>query len=229
MLAPPVASAPGSRPPLTIEALQQEAVAFAREESVHAEPSLFGVTDGKTVGTYLEQKFRTYVASRYEVTRGNSAKGIDFPILDVDIKVTSRKQPQSSCPFKSARQKIFGLGYSLLVFVYDKTDDATCRTSRLNMLHTIFLDASTTADFTMTHRLREMIADGANREDIVAYLNDRSLPVDEIGAQQLADEVLRAPPPQGYLTISNALQWRLQYGHAIEVAGAVAGVRRLGG
>ncbi|XXY45054.1 hypothetical protein WME91_34140 [Sorangium sp. So ce269] len=229
MPALPVASAPASLPPLTIEALRQEAVAFAQEESVHAEPSLFGVTDGKAVGTYLEQKFRAYVASRYEVTGGNSAKGIDFPILDVDIKVTSKKQPQSSCPFKSARQKIFGLGYSLLVFVYDKNDDVTRRTSQLKMLHTVFLDASTTGDFTTTRRLREMVADGANREDIIAYLNDRNLPVDEIGAQQLADEVLRTPPSQGYLTISNALQWRLQYGHALTVAGSVAGVWRLEG
>jgi hypothetical protein len=49
--------------------------------------------------------------------RGNLAKGIDFPELGVDIKVTSIRQPQSSCPFKSVRQKIYGRGYSLLVFV----------------------------------------------------------------------------------------------------------------
>ena len=39
-----------------------------------------------------------------------------------DIKVTSITQPQSSCPFKNARQKIYGLGYNLLVFVYNKED-----------------------------------------------------------------------------------------------------------
>ena len=80
----------------------------------------------------------------------------------------------------------------------------------------------------MTRRLREMLTDGANREDIVAYLTDRNLPVDDIEAQQIAEDVLRSPPAQGYLTISNALQWRLQYGHAIAVAGSVAGVSRLG-
>jgi len=57
---------------------------------------------------------------KYQFPPSNSAKGIDFPEIDVDIKVTSFKQPQSSCPFRSARQKIFGLGYSLLVFVYEK-------------------------------------------------------------------------------------------------------------
>ena len=54
-----------------------------------------------------------------------------FPGLFVDIKVTSAKQPQSSARFKSARQKIFGLGYSLLIFVYDKVDDSTNRTANL--------------------------------------------------------------------------------------------------
>lgn len=79
----------------------------------------------------------------------------------------------------------------------------------------------------MTRRLREMIKDGANREDIVAFLNDKNLPVDDIEASQIAEEVLRSPPNQGYLTISNALQWRLQYGRAIDVAGSVPGVTRL--
>jgi len=113
-----------SLPALTIENLQKEARMFAIAESAHTEPSLFGVTDGKAVGTYLEHKFQTDLLNRYAYPRGSSAKGIDFPGLDVDIKVTSIRQPQSSCPFKSARQKIFGLGYSLLVFVYEKSDDA---------------------------------------------------------------------------------------------------------
>lgn len=215
---------------LTVEILKREARAFAREESSHAEPSLFGVTDGKAVGTYLEQKFRAYVAPRFTSAEGNSAKGIDFPDLYVDVKVTSEKQPQSSCPFKSARQKIFGLGYSLLVFVYDKTDDANRRTATLQIKHTLFVEADSTADYSMTTRLKEMMSDGANAEDIVAYLMDRNMPVDEIEANNIAEELLRSPPsdlPQGYLTISNALQWRLQYGRAIQFAGKVPGILNL--
>jgi len=99
--------------PWTLETLRSEAIVFAKAESKFPEPSLFGVTDGKAVGTYLEHKFQAYLQSKYEFAKGSSAKGIDFPELDVDIKVTSIRQPQSSCPFKSARQKIYGLGYSL--------------------------------------------------------------------------------------------------------------------
>ncbi len=35
------------------------------------------------------------------------------------------------------------------------------------------------------------------------------------------------PPNIGYLTISNALQWRLQYRRVIEEAGKVDGIRRI--
>jgi len=218
-------------PPLTIAALRDEAVAFAREESVHSEASLFGVADGKAVSAYIEQKFRLYVASRYEIGGGGgggSAAGVDFPDLNVDIKVISERHPQSTCPFKSARQKIFGLGYSILLFVYDKNDDSSRRTSQIAIRHALFLDASATGDYTMTYRLREMLRDGANREDIIGFLMDRNLPVDEIEASAIADEVLREEPRQGYRTISSAMQWRLQYSHAVRIAGSVPGVVRLG-
>ena len=113
---------------LSIERLLTEASDFAEVESKYDEPALFGVTDGKAVGTYLEHKFTSYLMERYSFGAGNSASGIDIPSLNVDIKVTSIRQPQSSCPYKSARQKIYGLGYHLIVFVYEKTDDQVART-----------------------------------------------------------------------------------------------------
>lgn len=212
---------------LTVRLLQREASIFAKAQTKHAEPSLFGVTDGKAVGTYLEHKFQTHLQSGYSYSRGNSAKGIDFPDLGVDIKVTSIRQPQSSCPFKSARQKIYGLGYSLLVFVYDKHDDEKSRTSRLDMQHTVFVAKEQTADFQTTSGLRRLVENNANRDDVLAFFQERMLPVDAIEAEALADEVLRNPPKIGYLTVSNALQWRLQYGRVIEQAGKVSGLLRL--
>jgi len=212
---------------LTIQLLQKEASSFAKAESKHAEPSLFGVTDGKAVGTYLEHKFQTSLQSRYTYGRGNSAKGIDFPELGIDIKVTSIRQPQSSCPFKSARQKIYGLGYSLIVFVYDKHDNPTNKTGKLDIQHSIFVQKERTADFQTTSGLRKLIENKANRDDLLAFFQERMLPVDEVEAETLADEVLRNPPEVGYLTVSNALQWRLQYSRVIDQAGKVGGILRL--
>lgn len=74
------------------------------------------------MGTYVEHKFQEYLNSKYEFTVGSSAKGIDLSdsFINTDIKVTSIKQPQSSCPFKNTNQKIFGLGYNLLVLCIKK-------------------------------------------------------------------------------------------------------------
>ncbi len=119
------------KPQLTLPILWQEAARFADLESIYDEPALYGVTDGKAIGTYLEHKFTAHLLTSYTLLPGNSALGIDLPGLEVDIKVTSVRQPQSSCPYRSARQKIFGLGYHLLVFVYNKTDDSINRTGRL--------------------------------------------------------------------------------------------------
>lgn len=154
------------KPELSIKILQVEAAKFAEIETIYDEPSLYGVTDGKAVGTYLEHKFITFLAQNYNYMQGNSALGIDIPILNVDIKVTSVKQPQSSCPFRSASQKFFGLDYHLLIFVYDKYDDHENRTGRLNMQHTIFVEKQRTADFQTTAGLLEILARNGNLDDI---------------------------------------------------------------
>ena len=92
---------------LTIEKLTAEAKAFCIAESKIKNVYLFGVTDGKAVGTHIEHKFQEHLNSKYETKIGSSALGIDLPSVDIltDIKVTSMKQPQSSCPFKDAKQE----------------------------------------------------------------------------------------------------------------------------
>ena len=215
-------------PPLTVNLLCSEAKYFADMESTYPEPSLYGVTDGKAVGTYLEHKFRAFLATKYKFAAGNSASGIDFPELEIDMKVTSIRQPQSSCPFKSARQKILGLGYSLIVFVYAKSDDEANRTGTLDINHVIFVEASRTADYQMTTGLRKILDNDGNEDDIVAFLNDKGLLVDDIEARKIATDLLKGAPMEiGYLTISNAYQWRLQYGRVISKAGDVEGIVRL--
>jgi len=216
-----------TKPALTIDNLLVAARQFAETESLQADAALFGVTDGKAVGTYLEHKFRQLLQENYAFQTGNSAKGIDFPDLDVDMKVTSIRQPQSSCPFKSARQKIWGLGYSLLVFVYDKTDDQVTQTGKLNILHAICVDKARTGDFQTTTGILRILDNSGNRDDLLAFLQERMLPVDDIEAERIVELLLQEPPLRGYLTISNALQWRLQYSRVIEMAGNIDGIQRV--
>ncbi|WP_025457149.1 hypothetical protein [Neisseria polysaccharea] len=212
---------------LDIQTFVKEAHTFSQVESNHAEPALFGVTDGKAVGTYLEHKFKNYLAQNYSFQLGNSENGIDFPSLNTDMKVTSKRQPQSSCPYKSARQKIFGLGYNLIVFVYEKYDDSISRTGRLNITDTIFVEASRTADFQTTTGILEILRKNGNRDDLIGFMIERNLPVEEIELNNIANEILITPPNQGFLTISNALQWRLQYTRVIEMAGQVQGIHSI--
>lgn len=214
---------------LTIPKLIEEAQLFCVEQSKFQHRELFGVTDGKAVGTLIEQKFQRYLRDKYEVIIGSSASGVDLPSDDIltDIKVTSIKQPQSSCPFKDAKQKIFGLGYNLLVFVYDKTDDDNTRTATLNFVSCSFVSKERTADYTTTFRLREMVKDNANEADIMAYLQDKNIPADEITLSKLAEQILQNPPEQGYLTISNALQWRLQYQRIVALADSITGISKI--
>ncbi len=143
------------------------------------------------------------------------------------MKATSLRQPQSSCPFRSARQKIFGLGYHLLVLVYDKDDDLDSQSSRLDIRHTVYVDKSRTADYQTTRGLLGLIDSDANIDDILAFFHERLLPVEELAAASLAREALAQPPRLGYLTISNALQWRLKYRRAITEAGIVEGIDAL--
>ena len=62
---------------------------------------------------------------------------------------------------------------------------------------------------------------------MLAFFAERMLPLDEIQSEQLAKEILTHPPEIGYLTISNALQWRLQYRRVITEAGNILGIMRI--
>ena len=214
---------------LTIKRLISCAKAFCEHESKTPNKVLFGITDGKAVGTHIEYKFKDFLRSNYDLTIGNSASGIDLPSSEIntDIKVTSMKQPQSSCPFKNAQQKIFGLGYNLLVFVYDKQDSAKTKTALLNFVSCSFVEKERTADFQTTTALLQMINNKANVDDIFAYLNDRNIPADEVTLMTMAEQILKTPPKIGYLTISNALQWRLQYGRIVMLKDDVEGITKI--
>ena len=218
-----------TKPKLTIKDLIICAKQFCEQESKTPNKELFGVTDGKAVGTHIEHKFKDFLLTKYDLQVGSSASGIDLPSTEIntDIKVTSIKQPQSSCPFKNAQQKIYGLGYNLLVFVYDKVDDDKTKTALLDFVNCSFIEKERTADYQTTTALLQMIENKANSEDIFAYLNDRNIPADEITLMNFAEQILENSPIVGYLTISNALQWRLQYGRIVMLKEKITGITKI--
>ena len=215
------------KPNLTLERLQAEAARFAASSHGRRETDLYGVTDGKRIGAFIEHAFREHLTRSYQFEAGSSASGIDFPALNTDIKLTNARQPQSTCPFETADQKVYGLGYHLLIFVYDKHDDYSTRTGMLEFQHVLFVLDSATADYQTTRGIQEILERDGNEDDLIGFIQDRNLRVDEVGAAVLARRILSDPPSLGYLTISNALQWRLQFRRVIDVAGQTEGVASL--
>lgn len=72
-----------------------------------------------------------------------------------------------------------------------------------------------------------MVKDGANEDDIVAYLLDKNIPADETTLYTIATRILHTPISQGYLTISSALQWRLKYSRVVNLSEEVKGISKL--
>lgn len=212
---------------LNIEELQLAAKKFCEKESGLYRPELFGVTDGKAVGTFVEHLFQEYLKQQYEMTVGSSANGLDLPSVNTDIKVTSIKQPQSSCPFKDSKQKIYGLGYNLIVFVYKKTDDAQTKKGCLDFVSCSFIESSRTADYQTTTGILNIIANNGNVDDIFAFLIDHKIPSDEVTLMNMAKDIFNNPPKVGYLTISNALQWRLQYSRIVGLSEDIDGITQI--
>ncbi|MEJ9224452.1 hypothetical protein [Priestia aryabhattai] len=214
---------------LTLADLKKEALEFCKYQEKIAVPHLYGTSDGKAVGTYIEHEFKKYIERKYSFDGGNSAKGIDLPGKEIltDIKVTSIRQPQSSCPFKSARQKVYGLGYNLLLFVYEKLDNHESQTAKFKFVSCAFIDKDRTADYQTTKMILNILENKGNDEDLFGFFADKNIPGDEIVYTQLAEEILGNPPQQGYLTISNALQWRLQYKRVVLLPESIEGIDKI--
>ncbi len=90
-----------------------------------------------------------------------------------------------------------------------------------------FIDKSRTGDFQTTSGIHKIIENEGNEDDIFAFLIERHIPADETSLYNMAKEILKSPPPVGYLTISNALQWRLQYGRIVALDTDISGIDTL--
>lgn len=112
----------------------------------------------------------------------------------------------------------------MIVFVYKKHDDTKSKTGRLEFVSCSFIDKSRTADFQTTKGICDIIERDGNQDDIFAFLVERNIPADEVTLINIAKDLLNNPPLIGYLTISNALQWRLQYGRIVNLSEEVNGI-----
>jgi len=63
---------------ITVQNLVAEAKVFCEQESQFENKDLFGVTDGKAVGTFIEHKLTEFLKAKYAVTLGSSANELGY-------------------------------------------------------------------------------------------------------------------------------------------------------
>lgn len=97
----------------------------------------------------------------------------------------------------------------------------------LDFVSCVFIDKNRTSDYQITTGIRNIINNNGNQDDIFAYLIDHNIPADETTLYRIAKELLDNPPKIGFLTISNALQRRLQYGRIVSMSEDVDGIARI--
>ncbi len=85
---------------LTIKTLIKEAELFCIEQSRFQHKELFGVTDGKAVGTLIEQKFQKQLNEKYEVAIGSSASGVDLPSDDILVRRETGRRSRGESPLQ---------------------------------------------------------------------------------------------------------------------------------
>ena len=97
----------------------------------------------------------------------------------------------------------------------------------LDFVSCSFIDKDRTADFQTTTGIHKIISNQGNQDDIFAFLIEHNIPGDEVMLYKMAGEILANPPQIGYLTISNTLQWRLQYGRIVSLSEDIKGIEQI--
>ncbi|MDD5349825.1 MAG: hypothetical protein PHQ12_06405 [Chthoniobacteraceae bacterium] len=213
-------------PRLTRAQLQIEAAAFAKAHAHHNEPALLGL-DYPVIEPYYLHRFKTELAKRYELPEPDQQEGITFPDIKVDVKFVNDRLNDSFRPCTSGTQMVHGLGYDVLLFVYHQQSDFEAGTVGLDIRDSIWVKDYRTANWYTTLAILDCLAKRPKMEDLLALFDVIPMPIAPGEAWKLAEDVLKAPPKQGYAAMGKAMQWHMRWSRVIEEAGKVEGILRL--
>lgn len=166
----------------------------------------------KRIGTYFEKELRKWFEEELGiVSDGSVAQGLDLPAFNLDVKTTSIAHPQSSSPFDDPGERITGVSYNILLFIYDKhTDDEG---NHFDIESCVYITKERTGDYRMSAQARELVEDF--REGVLdeKELREELEDLTGIGAisDEKFDEIKENPPAVGTITITPAVQWRFNY------------------
>lgn len=112
----------------------------------------------KTRATLVGEKFKAFISEKIDfIINGSSASGIDLPIFNTDIKCTSINLPQSSSPYKSIEEKLFGLDYNILLFIYSINDN------KFKFEHCVYIPKNMTGCKNATKLLKKLTQENLNK------------------------------------------------------------------
>jgi len=70
--------------------------------------------------------------------------------------------------------------------VYEKSDNQERQTSLLSIHHAVFVESQRTGDFQTTSGLIRILENDGNLDDILAFFEERRLPVDDVQAEKIS-------------------------------------------
>lgn len=200
---------------LSKSGLVRSAQAFCLQAEQTGHKEIFGQVSCHVVNSFVERCFLEHLAETFNLDVGFSPLNVALPSINTEIRTAPVDRPDMFCPYISSRQKIYGLGYNLLLLLYSKTDDNAAKEGHFSIHSCEYISAERTADYMTTKILHEVLLGGGNADDVFAFLSDWMQGTTSERLRELSAEIVQSPPSIGYLTISKAWQWRLQSSHVV--------------
>lgn len=175
-------------------------------------------TTSKKIGTYFENELRDWMESQRGIeSDGSIAEDEDIPELNLDVKATSESQPQSSIPMKYPLERITGMQYDVLVFIYKK--DRSVYGNKIDVVNCSYIPKERTGDHRKSEKARELIHKYKNEDISRDILKSRIEELTglshfegiELVTEEQLDDMIQNPPKKGAMTVSAAAQWRPSY------------------
>lgn len=171
----------------------------------------------KQIGTYFEKELRDWFENKHGlVSEGSVAEDIDLPAFNLDVKTTSNRQPQSSSTFDDPGERIVGVDYNILLFVYDK--QSVDGGNKFEIKTCAYIPKERASDYRKSDDAVKLVADYREGKLSESELREQLEDLTGVGAisDKKFEEIKNDPPEKGAITITPALQWRFNYNKMVK-------------
>ncbi|PSQ58470.1 MAG: hypothetical protein BRD23_06785 [Halobacteriales archaeon SW_9_67_25] len=171
----------------------------------------------KQIGTYFEKELRDWFEEKHGlVSEGSVAEDIDLPAFNLDVKTTSNRQPQSSSTFDDPGERIVGVDYNILLFVYDK--QSVDGGNKFEIKTCAYIPKERASDYRKSDDAVKLVADYGEGKLSESELREQLENLTGVGAisDEKFNEIKENPPEKGAITITPALQWRFNYNKMVK-------------